>query len=421
MGTDEAIILIYSVLTVLSFILLWRARIGFSGITRFLNVAGVFLVGLTIFNILIYEITVQRPFFNQSQKFEMGESITDNPDIYYLIFDGYGSNQALLNYWDYDNHEFTDFLQDKGFFVAYGATVNYAKTSLSLASSLNLDYLDNLTTNFSGKDETLIYPLIENSRVVEYLKGKGYLYYHIGSWFEGTKSNTNADQNFNLKSLYLGGFFDDFTLQVLSTTSLAPVLRRLFPETNILDFVIQHKARILYQFGKLKEVVYLPGPKFVFTHILSPHQPFVFSEDCGQVSRDQSDVVTRDNFINQVECTNRKIQEMIDVLVKDGRPKVIVMQADEGVRHPRQDKIDEDGNLTPGWLKERFGILSAYLLPKSEQNETDLYQSITPVNTFRKIFNTVFAEDYQLLPDRNFIFQNSSIYDFIEVTALFKK
>ena len=35
------------------------------------------------------------------------------PDIYYIIFDSYANSSTLKELWDFDNHEFTDYLTDK--------------------------------------------------------------------------------------------------------------------------------------------------------------------------------------------------------------------------------------------------------------------------------------------------------------------
>ena len=48
----------------------------------------------------------------------------------------------------------------------------------------------------------------------------------------------------------------------------------------------------------------------------------------------------------------------------------------------------------------RHGILNAYYFP--EQGYDRLYESITPVNTFRVVFSQFFGMDYELLPDRNY-------------------
>ena len=44
-------------------------------------------------------------------------------------------------------------------------------------------------------------------------------------------------------------------------------------------------------------------------------------------------------------------------------------------------------------------IFNAYYLP--EGGNENLYETITPVNTFRVVFNTYFGGRYELLPDKS--------------------
>ncbi|NIT04293.1 hypothetical protein GTO10_05240 [Candidatus Saccharibacteria bacterium] len=424
LGTDDTIFLIWLVLDVTILVLLLKIKRDLAATTGFLNVTATVLVATAVFTIASYEFRVERPIFSTPfGEFQtVGEVSQENPDIYYLIFDGYASNEILEEFYNYDNSYFTGFLEESGFYVAYRSRTNYPKTPLSLASSLNFEYLneqwDSLTEGLpeGSNDETFIYPLIEDNEVVRLLGEKGYRYYHLGSWFEGTKTNRNADSNFNLLSvkfeggLYLPGLLDGFFLRLLETTSLSPILRKLFPQTDFLNFNAQHKALILYQFEKLKEVSQLRGPKFVFAHILAPHRPFVFTKDCEQLPDDQAEVVTVENYIGQLECTNQHIIQTVDyILVNSSRPKVIVIQADEGIRSPYSSEKQD-------FLEERFGIINAFYPAAVLQDS--LYPSITPVNVFRIVFNSFFGEGLEILPDRNFLFDHYH-YNLTEVTDSF--
>ena len=66
------------------------------------------------------------------------------PDVYYIILDGYGRRDVLQREFGFDNSEFIEGLQARGFYVAECSQSNYAHTLYSLSSSLNYDYLDSL-------------------------------------------------------------------------------------------------------------------------------------------------------------------------------------------------------------------------------------------------------------------------------------
>ena len=111
-----------------------------------------------------------------------------------------------------------------------------------------------------------------------------------------------------------------------------------------------------------------------------------------------------------------KILEIVDALKADSKtPPIIVIQADEGFRSKAQ------------WRKENplarelhFGILNAYYLPGGDANKI-LYNSITPVNSFRVIFNAYFQTDFKILKDENFLAPlNKNIHSFKRVTDSLK-
>jgi hypothetical protein len=66
------------------------------------------------------------------------------------------------------------------------------------------------------------------------------------------------------------------------------------------------------------------------------------------------------------------------------------------------------------FLKAQFKILNAYYLPNG--GEKYLYDSISPVNTFRVIINAYFGEHLELLPDRSYYSNYIMPYNFVDVT-----
>jgi hypothetical protein len=71
-------------------------------------------------------------------------------------------------------------------------------------------------------------------------------------------------------------------------------------------------------------------------------------------------------------------------------------------------------SLDDTYLQDRMSILSAYYLPGGAGRE--LYDTITPVNSFRVVFNHCFGTGYKVLPDRSFYSSVTTPYKFIDVT-----
>jgi hypothetical protein len=62
-----------------------------------------------------------------------------------------------------------------------------------------------------------------------------------------------------------------------------------------------------------------------------------------------------------------------------------------------------------------MGILNAIYLPDGDARV--LYPSISPVNTFRVVFNQYFGTDLELLPDRSYAFASQRYqYDLFDIT-----
>lgn len=352
------------------------------------------------------------------------------PDIYYFIFDRYAGAESLKNEYTYDNSSFFNFLKKKGFYVAEEATANYPKTFLSLGSSLNMEYLDYFTLTTHGgvsQDETIVTPLIRSGKVIQFLKSKGYYFINIGpkTWTP-TSENPQADKNFVIQK---GTYFnaDAFTTGFLNTTLASPLLAQIFrdpldvsqdPNNN------EHRKSILYQLNAVEQAIPIKSPKFVFVHILFPHDPFVFDKNCNPIPEtvvDKNDHVT--NYLNQLQCANKKIKNLInDILSKSKTPPVILLQSDEGP-FPMKSPVSKNQSWATAAdesLREKFPILNAYYLP--DVSKDALYPSITPVNSFRVLFNAYFGTNYSLLEDKNYIFQDeNNLYKFIDVTDKVKQ
>ncbi len=71
------------------------------------------------------------------------------PDVYYFILDSYGRDDLLKQAYGYDNSGFLKGLEERGFYVARCSQSNYVRTEISIGSSLNMAYLQDLDPAFS--------------------------------------------------------------------------------------------------------------------------------------------------------------------------------------------------------------------------------------------------------------------------------
>ncbi len=119
------------------------------------------------------------------------------PDIYFIVLDGYARADVLARYYDFQNTEFLDGLRARGFQVAEQSAANYNWTFLSLSSTLNMDYLENVLAGkfiHDKQDRTAAYESIRNSATATFLRERGYRVVHLQSTWGATSVNPYADK-----------------------------------------------------------------------------------------------------------------------------------------------------------------------------------------------------------------------------------
>jgi hypothetical protein len=314
------------------------------------------------------------------------------PDIYYLILDRYANEKILKSEFGFDNSGFLNSLRARGFFVADDSRCNYPQTSMSLASSLNMDYID-LAQGEEAAGPGHFFMLLKNSRVLRLMRSLGYTSINLGTWFEGTAFNPYAD--LNLGGTGIHRYWNDFFQKFVGTTALRPWSSGRF-------FRPRQRDRILQQFAELERMPARRGPKFVFAHFLVTHPPYVFGPNGEEQGPEEAFT-----YINQLRFANARLSRLIDALQKGSSlPPVIILQSDEGPRSgggdvrflqkerrvPRRDETE-----SPEQKLVHHPILNALAFPGADTRV--LYPSMSPVNTFRMFFNLYFGSQYRLLPD----------------------
>jgi hypothetical protein len=185
---------------------------------------------------------------------------------------------------------------------------------------------------------------------------------------------------------------------------------RHLEETGLLNLAEldgrHYRERTQFILDKMDDLAHMPGPKFVFIHIIPPHPPFVYAPDGSftdpGIFLNENQRYTYESYTlgyrNQVEYITVQVETAVrTLLTESSQPPIIILQGDHGP-----------------WLQSgnrKFFILNAYHLPG--HNDL-LYPTISPVNTFRLIFNAYFGAHYDLLPDTSYYSPIPNIYEFEE-------
>lgn len=343
-------------------------------------------------------------------------SVLPPRDIWYIILDRYPDRATLRQRFAFDNREFYDSLTARGFYVAQRSHSNYPATALSLASSLNFDYLDPLISDVGedSDDWRHLYERIRRHKVGAFLRSQGYRYVHSGSWWWPTWANGDADENI----IYFGAPVG--VMSAFYHSILIPFTWR--SPSPWLDMRVQQWYRLHYKFNRLAELPAEPGPKFVFVHLLAPHPPYALRADGSFPDAEEVESLPEEvSFRNEVSGLNRLILKLIDRIQADSAvPPVIILQADEGPYPPLPLSAVSGPQpiaVQRAFHRQKSGILNAYYLPGVPP--TALYPDITPVNSFRLVFHHYFGAALPRLPDRVFaLVTHDKPYRLRDVTTL---
>lgn len=350
------------------------------------SIAGVNLMAIFLFLTpaiqgIRYFIAIRQPFTPQVSHIIEGKPPPSPPDIYYIILDSYPRADVLMDEYGYDNSEFIQALTGLGFYVAECSQSNYSSTEVSLTSSLNLDYLQVLSDALVPEEDDLssLYGMLDENAVQASVSNLGYETIAFASGFPWAEW-----RDVDVFIAPLDGPITEFET-TLMFSSYARTLHDL-GLVNITDIHAErYRTRTRLVLESFDELALAPGPKFVFIHLIVPHGPFAFDENGNPVAPNL--VRGEDGYLAQVKFISKSILPGLKTLIeKSTIPPVILLQGDHG---PVQDQKDL-----------QMKILNAYYLPDGAEV---LYPGISPVNSFRVVFNAYFGTEFPLLEDISYI------------------
>jgi hypothetical protein len=403
-GRHRTMLPLWGLIIVLGLWWIARRKKDKSGLVSVFNVVGLALLVFPLYQLAAYT------FENISSSMEQDlifvppvlQTPAQKPDIYYIILDSYGRDDILKTKFDYDNAEFLQELEGLGFYVARCSQSNYNETGLSLVSSLNLNYLDQLGTHSikSNKELTAIMYDIRNSLLQKALRGIGYQTVAFETGFYWSQVE-NADRYLSyhpgLQELIRPTAFESIFIK--TTAGIVEDDFQIFID-RFNHPAQSHINRQLFMLEQLPKQPEQPGPKFVFAHITIPHSPYAFTptgvrttdfkKNTIEVLRDEP--LHKKQYSDQVKFINTQMLSIVKtILAKSKTPPVIIIQGDHG-----PELKGSSGNS----FVRTHAILNAYYLPGSENK--GLYPSISPVNTFRVVLNDYFGTKLEQLPEHSF-------------------
>ena len=325
---------------------------------------------------------------------------TGGPNIYVVVLDGYPRADTLDETFGIDNEPFAQQLEALGFSVADDARTNYNKTWLTLASSLNGAYVEDLLGDEPAPADApgelrWLQALISESSVPSFLRGRGYTIRTVPPPYTSA-ALTTADEVLD------GGHLTEFEVKLISASPWTLILRE-----QVAPLLYEAQAqRVVDDLATTVDLAESPPsqPQFVLSHIHSPHPPFVLRPSASPGSpsvpdcfpgcslweaRIESLGMTFDEYRNglrlQVTALNEMLLSSIRRITTADPGGVVILVSDHGTRYSQEDLPEHYRSFlaarTPGFDS---------LFPPDE----------SPVNIFRRLMAAYFDVEIEPLPYR---------------------
>lgn len=312
------------------------------------------------------------------------------PDIYFILADEYAGNSELKDLFQFDNTAFIDQLASRNFHTVRESQSNYNYTPFSVASILNMEYLD-----LKGKDRTkpdlaYCYEAIRDNRLLQFLRYHHYDFYNHSVFdFEGQPAQTRATfLPVKTRLITAQTFLSRFDKEIRFN-----FVHRWKSKKNqeILTYANKHNNENIYDLTwKLAEKK-TSSPKFVYAHLMMPHYPYYYDKNGKELPFEklqEDNQVNKADYIEYLQYSNKKLIELVDHIVKSSSsPPIIVLMGDHGFRHFKQ-RVES---------KYYFLNLSTVHLPSKKYSGFN--DSLTAVNLFRTVLNTDFGQRLPYLKD----------------------
>lgn len=316
------------------------------------------------------------------------------PDIYLIILDEYTGSDQLQSYFHFNNQPFANALRQRGFYVAAHPSSNYSATAVSVASLFSMNYLPAFHRPITAGDYTLAEKAIDQSAVMQFLEQSGYqfLNHSILNLRRQPGRFTTDLMPMRLKLITAKTLWNsigsDLAWQIHGN---APGrfhwLAKFFPD----DYKDGNQR--LLKLTKEASAKKASQPRFIYAHLLMPHWPYLLDSAGRQTgisfyTQGLPGAKKESSYIQYLAYTNNQMLQLADTIISrtNGQAAIILM-SDHGYRE-RQVKHCEA-------LNNNF--LSVYL-PRKDYRK--FYDSMSNVNVFRAMFNTLFHQQFERLPDQ---------------------
>ena len=362
-------------------------------VTRYLNLVLLVLLFADIF-ILINKMVSTTSSVIIKDEF-VNCSDCKKPDVYYILADEYAGKKQLNELLKFDNSAFENELRKREFHIVDDSRSNYNYTIFSSASILNMDYLPGIyKINQNIHDRRICFDVIKNNKTMRFFKQAGYEIYNY-SIFDFPGQPTMAKPSILpvktrpiIAQAFLFRLQRDLWYHLITDLKLASTEKNSIynDKKNIENFLELTKKAAAKKKGK---------PKFIYTHLLMPHNPYYYDKDGKELKYELLRKIydsTETRYISYLQYCNKVFLQLIDDIKSNSpEPPIIILMSDHGFK----------GYNNYDHVETYFSNFNSIYLPDS--NYKSFYKGISNVNQFRVLFNSQFNQQLPLLKDSTII------------------
>ena len=320
--------------------------------------------------------------------------MTDRPDVYLVVLDGYMGLQGSSEILGESKDEVVARLERLGFQVPKSAWSGYSNTEMSLPSILDMGYpvVPAAATARTSRD---LHRMISGwNNTVEVMQTNGYHLTMIESGWVGSACSDAYDTC--LQSYWLDSLVFSVAWESMANRLVVAQYGHPFTVNAIHTMRAVKGLQARYRDNGRSD--------FVFAHVLAPHPPFYLDEECQLVADDErfelsfsveADGPARDeSFLEQTLCVD---DFMLDFAESSSESDVVILTADHGVRRHREpDPFERPGD------EAILELMNAFVAVRTG-SECSLTDPMVTPDLMRQVLSCYSREPLDPVPQRMFL------------------
>ncbi|MFM6926655.1 MAG: sulfatase-like hydrolase/transferase, partial [Ferruginibacter sp.] len=321
-------------------------------------------------------------------------AVTQKPDVYFLVFDGYPGPASLKDSFNFTNDSLKQHLTANAF-KELPVFANYDLTYFCMASMFNMQYVkkDFEDLRITQRDFQKRGVEINRAAIFPIFKTMGYQVNNF-SIFEIDDLPPVSDKNSFLPAHSI--LLTDKIFHKRLIRDVGDRLGRIIPFWKNSDFFehdIDNKRseELLIRDASEKK----QSPRFVYAHFMMPHGPYYYdslgNKNPFEKISDHNLWQDKTLFVSYIKYVNRRMMNMVDSIVKHSPQAIIVVMGDHGFRSFNSKQMDQP---------LRFDNLCMARFPNG--NYAAMKNKWSNVNLFRYLFNSQFGQNMPYLADSSF-------------------